>query len=127
MQPELLVLLLDGTWSSGKLARVALRSLPVGVVRRERVPALPQHGLLLRLPHVRGLALYVQRDLRGGRRELSCAWAPAAAASRLCRRWAHGDLGRRRALGGSEKPKDLETACRSRVCTLKMSFSWWLL
>ena len=30
-------------------------------------------------------------------------------------------------LGGFEKPMDLATACRSSVCTLKMSFIWWLL
>ena len=29
--------------------------------------------------------------------------------------------------GGCEKPKDLATANSSKVCTLKMSFIWWLL
>ena len=29
--------------------------------------------------------------------------------------------------GGCEKPNDLATASRSKVCTLKMSFIWWLL
>lgn len=28
-------------------------------------------------------------------------------------------------LGGWENPNDLATETRSRVCTLKMSFSWW--